>query len=371
MKKLKVLYLPIWYPHEADPLAGNFIQDLARDLASEQLEIDVFYPNLTYKQSKSHIITNRHGHLTEHIANGWAPPKVNMVGLNIWIRKSLKIAKTVLQKEYDIIHTHGYVAAFLGPTFQKIFGGKLITTIHHSDFIENRVSGSRKKKLGSLLDSYHKVITPSKALSEALVGHYSLANMPLTIPNYMDLEMVKLKKDPRANANQIRCLNVGSLERIKNQQLLIKKWIELPEQYTLDLIGDGPLHASLTEFIKNENLSSRVKIQKPISKQELLQTYCKYDISVSTSLIETFGMSLLESIAAGVPVVTTCDSGPSTFITTANGKIVTVSRLVETILNTGKNLKSYAPEKVRASVISYDKSEVINSYIQLYQEVTS
>jgi len=230
------------------------------------------------------------------------------------------------------------------------------------------MSGPRKKKLGPLLGQYQSVITPSLSLASALKKHYPNISDPIVIPNYLDLNKIKLKSKV-SDGSTIECLNVGSLERIKDQATIIKKWKELPSKFTLDIIGDGPLKAQLEKLINENNLAKSISIIPALQKEELLSTYHQYDIAVSASIIETFGMSLLESIGAGIPVVTNCDTGPSTFINSANGKIVNTDSLINAILEVGENLAKYRPQFLRESVVKFDKSYVLKVYQQFYTDM--
>lgn len=367
MSDIRILYLPIWYPDSIDGNAGNFIYDLGHDLADTNNKIDVFYPNFTFKQKGSENLTiHKHEHITEYICHGWCPPKRMRFGLETWISKSIRVAKKHLKDKYDIIHCHGYVASFLGPKFQEVFGGKLLTTFHHSDFIENKISSYRNKKLHEILKLFQHIITPSLTLSQAIKRYFS-SNSILTIPNYIDFSKVKLK-NKHVN-NHIKCISVGSLERIKNQEFLISEWKKLPSNFSLDIIGDGPLKIKLVRLINQENLSNQIRILSPLKKEKLLNTYHKYDITVSTSTIETFGMSMLESIGAGVPVVTTCNTGPSSYISPVNGAIVHKENFADKIICIGKNLHDYNPINLRNSIQNFNKEIVLKQYLKIYHQL--
>jgi glycosyltransferase involved in cell wall biosynthesis len=116
----------------------------------------------------------------------------------------------------------------------------------------------------------------------------------------------------------------------------------------------------------------------PIILTGLLTSYTrlsKYssaaDYFISNSYEETFGQTLLESLACGTPVITTPCSGSHDLINQENGVVCsdfTVEALVECIKLAMS--REYNPTKIREDVInrfSYDK--IAQQYIELYKKV--
>ena len=116
----------------------------------------------------------------------------------------------------------------------------------------------------------------------------------------------------------------------------------------------------------------------PIILTGLLTSYTrlsKYssaaDYFISNSYEETFGQTLLESLACGTPVITTPCSGSHDLINQENGVVCsdfTVEALVEGIKLAMS--REYNPTKIREDVInrfSYDK--IAQQYIKLYKKV--
>lgn len=63
------------------------------------------------------------------------------------------------------------------------------------------------------------------------------------------------------------------------------------------------------------------------SHSELLQQYSSYTLLVSTSISETFGLSVAEAIAHGTPVVCTDSGGIRDFVNNQNGYVVGIKDL--------------------------------------------
>jgi len=113
--------------------------------------------------------------------------------------------------------------------------------------------------------------------------------------------------------NNKTVLAVGRLSYQKGFDLLLESWQivtqSMPE-WTLVIVGDGEDKESLTQFIKNNQLTDTVQL---IGRTDnVVQYYKQADIYCLSSQYEGFPMVLLETLAFGIPVVSfDCDTGPA------------------------------------------------------------
>jgi glycogen(starch) synthase len=107
-------------------------------------------------------------------------------------------------------------------------------------------------------------------------------------------------------------LNIGHLEARKNQHYLLSVAQALRayrQDFVIGLIGQGPDETSLRDRIAAENLTAHVVLlgyQAPVAP--LLQ---EADLYLHTALSESFGLVLIEAIAAGVPALAFALDGTS------------------------------------------------------------
>jgi glycosyltransferase involved in cell wall biosynthesis len=74
----------------------------------------------------------------------------------------------------------------------------------------------------------------------------------------------------------------------------------------LMIAGKGPLRATLEEMIDAHDLSDHVRLLGFVPEEDLAATYRAADLSVMpTTALEGFGLSAVESLAAGTPVMAT------------------------------------------------------------------
>lgn len=134
------------------------------------------------------------------------------------------------------------------------------------------------------------------------------------IPNGIDEqwfmeENMAISRDDR---KKIKLFFTGLLNKNKNLDTvikLLKSLIDEGEQVTLDVAGDGPLKEKLQAKVKSLNLTSQVKFHGKVSQKVLIQLIDECDIFILPSFHETFGISYIEAISRGKPVIYTRNEG--------------------------------------------------------------
>jgi glycosyltransferase involved in cell wall biosynthesis len=101
-------------------------------------------------------------------------------------------------------------------------------------------------------------------------------------------------------------LFIGKLHPYKDPLTLIKAFSEAVKKNTnlcLAMIGEGELYQEVNKKISELNLLNRVKLFRRVSDERLKILYNAADLFVLPSVGEAFGMTLLEAMASGVPVI--------------------------------------------------------------------
>lgn len=173
----------------------------------------------------------------------------------------------------------------------------------HTDYnvIKSKYNSNEYKK-------FDKIIAVSKFGANTLAANVPEVSKKITvIKNMINDEEINEKSKQfkvdfdKANFN-IVC--VGRLDINKNQieQLkIIKKLNENGLKHIkLYLIGDGPERKNLEKYIKENNLTN-VVITGYVSNA--LPYLKKSDLCISTSLVESYSMALLESLILNVPTI--------------------------------------------------------------------
>jgi glycosyltransferase involved in cell wall biosynthesis len=158
-------------------------------------------------------------------------------------------------------------------------------------------------------------------------------------------------------------LNVGRLEKQKNQQLLIEAFNvihnKIPD-YNLHIYGKGSLKSELLSLVHTLSLEDRVFINDPVDN--IFEIMKKSKLLVLTSNYEGLSNVILESMVSGLPVISSNVSGiDETIIDGENGflfkreSIKELSNLILKVIENGELLSSVVH---KASILSNDYLEV-------------
>lgn len=125
------------------------------------------------------------------------------------------------------------------------------------------------------------------------------------------------------SAPQPVILYVGRLSQEKDLALLFEAFRLLNRRglYQLQIVGDGPLRAKTERFVRSTP-HARYTGLVPYGKQ-LAEIYAAASILVLPSRNETFGLTILEALASGVPVVAVNQGGPCDILSSRVGALAT------------------------------------------------
>jgi glycosyltransferase involved in cell wall biosynthesis len=121
-----------------------------------------------------------------------------------------------------------------------------------------------------------------------------------------------LEGGPRPLPHAPRLVCVGRLAPQKGQFLLLEALARLAAEdvdFELTLAGDGPLRPALEAQIRRAGLENRVRITGWLSNAEVRREVAAARAFVLPSFAEGLPVVLMEALALGRPVVTTCVAG--------------------------------------------------------------
>ena len=200
----------------------------------------------------------------------------------------------------DVVHTHLAAALLLGASLPRKLVPSLVTTHHHGDLFVAQGRRGAAVLEALALRRYDVVV----AVSDAVADH-------LGTVRGLDPCRVKVIRNgwtgaplPPAPTERPRIVCVGRLRREKGHSTLLEAFARvhaIRPEVSLDLVGDGPERGSLEQQVRLLHLDESVVFHGDLtSVWPLLQTAT---VAAQPSLVEQFGISALEAMAAGVPLV--------------------------------------------------------------------
>ena len=211
-------------------------------------------------------------------------------------------------RRYDVCHAHfviptGPVARWL----KRRYGVPYVITAHGSD-VEGHNSKVWMRAMHRLLRpawrgivrDAHAVAAPSAYLMRLMRktladGSYAL------IPNGLDVE----KYGANAGPKERRMLVMGRMQAAKNVQTILRAVARIPddiwEDWTLDILGDGPYREKLESLAQALGIQTRVTFHGWIengsdAQMDLLR---RSAVHISASRFENCPMGVLEGLASG------------------------------------------------------------------------
>ncbi|MFC7479993.1 glycosyltransferase family 4 protein [Luedemannella flava] len=147
-----------------------------------------------------------------------------------------------------------------------------------------------------------------------------------------------------------RWLFVGHLIERKNVAALIAAFARCrarDDSLTLTIAGTGALYRSLVTQAKELGVADAVEWLGAVPPATALDLLRSHDLLVHPSRLETFGMTLVEAVAAGMPVLATRSGGPQETlagIESAVGELVDVSAGVDGLVEGYWRLRGRWPD---------------------------
>jgi glycosyltransferase involved in cell wall biosynthesis len=159
----------------------------------------------------------------------------------------------------------------------------------------------KKLFLKRALQSAAKIICLSEPQKKLIAAKYMLSTESIVVIANGVAEEYFITKKKRENIVP-RMLFVGRLVLQKNLSLLIGAVAQMQTSVFLDIVGEGEERENIEVLIQKHKLQN-IKLHGKKIGQELIELYRSADIFVLPSLKEGISLSMLEALAAGLPVV--------------------------------------------------------------------
>lgn len=244
---------------------------------------------------------------------------------------SLSTYQKVKRLKLDLIHTHTeFSVGLFGRLIAKRFNIPVVHTYHtmYEDYVHYIAKSIATNPSKRVVRQYAKlfcrnvdyVIAPSEKTKAKLIS-YGVKNSITIIPTGIDVSKFrKAYEDPQVK-QKIRekygiledekvVLFVGRLAKEKSIHLILDAFNQLAgamRGVRLVIVGDGPEADSLKEKALQLEHHNRVLFTGSVRYDEIPAIYQLGDCFVSTSVTETQGLTIIEAMAAGIPIVARYD----------------------------------------------------------------
>lgn len=152
-----------------------------------------------------------------------------------------------------------------------------------------------------------RIITVSEATKETVRKYFKIPEQKIVVI-YNGLTPLPKSIQPSKTPEKF-FLFVGALKERKNVRRVIEAFIPFSKtspDYHLILVGktEGAYATELKRIAEASGMGDRIHFRGYVSDEELASLYAHARAFVFPSLVEGFGMSILEAMEAGTPVIT-------------------------------------------------------------------
>jgi glycosyltransferase involved in cell wall biosynthesis len=208
----------------------------------------------------------------------------------------------------DVVHSHGHRSDLLDAMVAKHAGYPIVTTVHGSSLLGGAVRLYEWMQLVSLR-LFDAVVAVSRALASSVAGRWVAPDRLHLIPNAWSGGRTSLERGEARRAlglpEAARVVGwVGRLIPVKAAHTALDavRRIDDPAIH-MAIIGDGPERERLEQRAAALGLGSQVTFCGRVPDAGLM--FRAFDVFALTSISEGTPMTLLEAVAAQVPIVAT------------------------------------------------------------------
>ena len=371
---MKVLLISRGVPTAKAPLNGIFEWDQA--LSLKNANVDVAFLALDFRK----ITEKRFWGIRRYVRDGIAVFELSLpTGI---YRRGLPILQALCSRMYkkvvrhwgkpDVLHTHFYFMGAIAAKLPKLTGIPMVHTEHSSKLNKPLAAiSSLDKKLAQKAFATASVITAvSTAYASVLAQNFAVRAQVL--PNVVALSLsgtfsLSVNNTSTGSVTEgepitpFTWVSVGRLIQPKGFDTLLEAFAQTLKEdanQQLQIVGDGPYRGALQTKIQQLHLTDKVKLLGAMPRNKVQECLANAHAFVLLSESETFGVSYIEALAMGLPVVATACGGPSDFVNDSNGLMVPIG---------DATTASVAMQNIANQYAIYNREQLSKDIVQKYQ----
>jgi L-malate glycosyltransferase len=292
--------------------SGVVASELALSLAEEGHAVHLFSHDVPPRLARSP------GPVEMHVAQGSPYPLFHSAPHDLAITSS--ILDLHRSEGLDILHAHyalpHAVSAFLARSAAATGGDrpapKVVTTLHGTDITLVGNDPSYQPLTQFVILSSDAVTAVSEDLAQRTRDNFYKGAAPCdihVIPNFVDLDLFSPGAKGGCTNDAPTAVHVSNFRPVKRVPWLVRAF-EMATRGTdaqLLLVGDGPDQPACRRLARELDICERVRFLG--TRDALPQFLAAADVYALASTEESFGLSALEAMACGTPVVSTAVGG--------------------------------------------------------------
>jgi glycosyltransferase involved in cell wall biosynthesis len=279
--------------------------------------------------------------------------------------------------EAEVVHGHvGIYGGWLAHRFARPDARIVVT--EHASFLGKILGQPRSRALyAEVMDRADAVLAVSenlrRQLAEAFPSHTGKIHV---VPNAVEIEAMPVRPEPVTELH--KWIYVGKVAATKGIPELVEAFAIAAKDepaLRLTILGTGPLVEPLTKRAAELGLAERITFHDAVPPHRVFEFLHAHDLLVHPSKSETFGMTTVEAVGSGMPVLVTKCGGPQETLAGLDGVaglLIDVSEDPQVIVDGYRKLAggmaALDPGRARAELIGrYGARAVAQRLAQVYR----
>jgi glycosyltransferase involved in cell wall biosynthesis len=294
----------------------------------------------------------------------------------------MRLRKLIKDGQYDVVHAHLYRAQVYARPAARLAGTPVVLTTEHSigeTHIERRKMSSAVRGLYLASELFSDAtIAVADVVKERLIKWGVSGRKITVIPNGLDVPALAFDPTARQRVREQFGISpdtylIGALGRLdpnKRIDLVVEAALPvLGERCKILIIGRGEDQARVEAAV--DRLGAREHVIFGGFQTDTAAMMAAFDLYVAASVQETFGLSVLEAMASGLPVLyTVCpalDGLPTSQARQVPGTVEGLGAEIRKAVETGPQPRE-SDETVFAS---YGMESVVKKIDDLYEQLAA
>ncbi len=300
-----------------------------------------------------------------------------------------------LLRGMDVVHVHHpFLSGPLALLYCRPFGVPVVFTNHtRYDLYAQTYLRPGGEEIGiAAIQAYlptfcravNLVICPSPGICKVLHSYGIQGDNMEVVPNGVDLDRFQKPCEPVSRAElgfaetDVVLAYVGRLGPEKNLYFLLRSFAGVAQAYDhvhLILIGDGPERGSLEERVERSGLNERVRFMGLVPYDQLPAHLAMADIFATASVTEVHPLTVIEAMAAGLPVLgidspgvgDTIQDGETGYLAPEEDLAMFTAKMIKLV--TEHEVRRQMGERARQASCNYDIRRTSQMLLKRYQRV--
>ena len=301
---------------------------------------------------------------------------------------SSRLVDVVRSNAIDILHVHYAIphayAAYMAKKMLIDIGIQIpiVTTLHGTDITLVGSHPFYNPAVTFSINHSDRVTAVSESLKKDTLNLFDVKKKIDVIPNFVDINKIKNKKKPcerslLAKKEEKILTHISNFRPLKRifDVISIYEGVFKKVNSKLMMVGEGPEKIKAIQYVKENDLEDKVLFLG--NSNEIDKILCYSDLFLLPSEKESFGLSALEAMANGVPVVSS-NAGGITEVNINNktgfvSNIGDIKEMTSNALTLLKDEKLHQEFKKQARIQAekFNLENIVNQYESVYVDAVA